>query len=226
MASIKECPACGAQNDVIFTNCIFCKSSLPRVEENSITNDELVMKASEWVGKSSELMLVIQGPDANEWTGKGIVKMMQAEIIGNAEKYLSLLQIRSTSNPALSVTYLGLRDKLDKNTKIGNKKKFTLPLVLLGLFIVLGFLITLGISSDKNSYNEYQERLDNFENQIEAAIKEKNYEYALILIEKLVWTHELNLTKNQKKAEAYDHKRKELKETILILKKDNQNGDN
>jgi hypothetical protein len=226
MASIKECPSCGAQNDVIFTNCMFCKSSLPRVDENSITNDELVMKASEWVGKSSEPMLIMQGPHANEWTGKGIVKMMQAEIIGNAEKYLNLLQIRATSNPTLSITYLGLRDKLDKNVKSGKKKKYILPLILVSIFIAIGLIITLGISSEKDSDTAYQERLDSYENQIEIAIKEKNYDYALILIEKLVWTHELNYPKNQKKAESYTDKRKELKDIVSTLKKENQNGNN
>ena len=226
MSSIKECSSCGAQNDVIFTNCMFCKTSLPTVDVNSITNDELVMKASEWVGKSSEPMLVMQGPDANEWTGKGIVKMMQAEIIGNAEKYLNLLEVRATSNPTLKVTYQGLRDKLEKNSKSGSKKKI-LQIVL----PILGFvLLMVGISFmakfENDDENKYQEKLDKVEIQIDEALKEKNYDYALILIEKLVWDYELRKTQNQKKAETYDRKRESLKETVISLKKENQDGNN
>lgn len=224
MAATKECPSCGAQNDVIFTNCMFCKTSLPKVDENAITNDELVMKASEWVGKSSEPMLVMQGPNANEWTGKGIVKMMQAEIIGNAEKYLNLLAVRATSNPTLSVTYQGLRDKLDKNSKSGSKKKvlgIVLPIIAL---IIIGIFIGIMASNEIDAENKYQEKLEKVEIQIDEALKDENYDYALILIEKLVWDHEPN--KNQSKVEAYDKKRKGLKETVLTLKKESINGNN
>lgn len=226
MAATKECPSCGAQNDVIFTNCMFCKTSLPTVDENAITNDELVMKAGEWVGKSSEPMLVMQGPDANEWTGKGIVRMMQAEIIGNAEKYLNLLAVRATSNPTLSVTYQGLRDKLDKNSKSGSKKNvLRIALPILGLVLLMVFVL-FRASGEGDAKNAYQEKLEKVEIQIDEALKDKNYDYALILIEKLVWTHELNYASNQKKAEAYDKKRKELKETVLTLKKESTNGNN
>lgn len=226
MAATKECPSCGAQNDVIFTNCMFCKTSLPKVDENSITNDDLVMKASEWVGKSSEPMLVMQGPNANEWTGKGIVKMMQAEIIGNAEKYLNLLAVRATSNPTLAVTYQGLRDKLDKNSKSGSKKKvLRIALPILGFVLLMVFVLFMA-SGEGDAENAYQEKLEKVEIQIDEALKDKNYDYALILIEKLVWTHELNYPSNQKKAEAYDKKRKELKETVLTLKKESTNGNN
>jgi len=50
MASIKECSSCGAQNDVIFTNCMFCNTSLPIVDENSITNNELISYESKRMG--------------------------------------------------------------------------------------------------------------------------------------------------------------------------------
>lgn len=186
MASIKECSSCGAQNDVIFTNCMFCNTSLPIVDENSITNDELVMKASEWVGKSSEPMLVIQGPEANEWTGKGTVRMMQAEIIGNAEKYLNLLEIRAITNPTLSVTYKGLRDKLAKNSDSGSKKKvLRWVYLIIGLVVLMTFVIIMA-SGEKDAENSYQEKLNKVEIQIDEALKEKNYDYALVLIDKLV----------------------------------------
>tara|TARA_Y100000385_G_C12931041_1_gene566778 strand:+ start:179 stop:859 length:681 start_codon:yes stop_codon:yes gene_type:complete len=226
MPATKECFSCGAQNDVIFTNCVFCKTSLPTLDDNSLTNDELVMKSSEWIGKSSEPMLVMQGPNANEWTGKGIVRMMQAEIIGNAEKYLNLLEIRATSNPTLKVTYQGLRDKLDKNSKSGSKKKvMQIALPFLVVVLITGMIFYMA-SVENDDEIKYQEKLDKVEIQIEDALKEKNYDYSLILIEKLVWDHEIRLEQNQKKAESYDRKRESLKETVLTLKKKNQDGNN
>lgn len=211
MSATKECPSCGAQNDVIFTNCIFCKTALPTNDVNSITNDELVMKASEWVGKSSTPILVIQSSNANEWTGKGIVRMMNAEIVANAEKYLNLLEIRATSNPTLKVTHEGLRDKLEKNSKSLSKKKVrTLGGFILAV-VILGFIISIGASFENDAANAYQEKLDKIESQIDEAIKEKNYDYALILIEKIVWNHELNLLENQKKLNHTIEKERNLK---------------
>ena len=40
--------------------------------------------------------------------------------------------------------------------------------------------------------NDAQTKLDNIELQIEEAIKEKNYDYALVLVEKLNSTHDLH----------------------------------
>lgn len=224
MVATKECPTCGAQNDSIFTNCVFCKTSLPKEDENSITNDELVMKASEWVGKSSEPYLVITSPNANQWTGKGTIRMMQAEVTGNAEKYLTLLEIRATSNPTLAIIHQSLRNKLDKNSKSGSKKKvLNIVIPLLILVAIIGFSLFMASQENSKEYT-YQENLDKVEMQIEEAIKDKNYDYALILIEKLVWTHKLNYKENQKRADVYDKKRKELKKTITTLKNENHNG--
>jgi hypothetical protein len=230
MTATKECSSCGAHNDVIFTNCLFCKNSLPKVDENAITNEDLVMKASEWVGRSSELVLEIQNPNKNFWTGKGIVRMKQSEVIGNAEKYLNLLAIRATSNPTLSITYNGLKDKLDKNSKSSYRKYIlkgvlgiVLPIVgFLGLFYIIGY----EMDAEREAENRYQEKLEKVEIQINEALKDKNYNYALILIENLVWDYKLNYPENKKKAEAYDRKRKELKETVSTFKKESKNGNN
>jgi hypothetical protein len=229
MAATKECPSCGSQNDVIFTNCMFCKTSLPFLDLNSISNDELVMKASEWVGRSSESFFILKSPDANEWSGKGIVRIMQAEILGNAEKYLNLLGVRATTNPTLSIIYQGLNHKLEKYSRDA-KRKQKLPLFILGggFFIMFGIvaLVTLNPPPVDESKVNFQDKLDKIEIQIDEAVREKNYDYALVLIERLVWDYDLGSTSNQKKAEAYDKKRKELKDAVLNQKKIYQNGNN
>lgn len=218
MTATKECTSCGSQNDVIFTNCIFCKTALPQVDQNSISNEDLIMKASEWVGKSSEPMLVIEGPDKNEWTGKGIVKIMQAEIIGNAEKYLNLLAVRAMTNPTLAITYQDLKIKLEKNSKSGSKKKvlrIVFPIILL---VVLGIIIGIMSSKERNEEEKEINRLDKIELQINDAIKNKDYDNALILTDQLVWRWELQYEKSQRKALQYDKQRENLKQSILKFK--------
>jgi len=44
----KDCISCGAPNDIMFTNCVFCKTSLPVIDNDSISNDDLVMLTSDW----------------------------------------------------------------------------------------------------------------------------------------------------------------------------------
>jgi hypothetical protein len=228
MAATKECPSCGAQNDVIFTNCIFCKSSLPQVDTNSITNDELVMKASEWVGKSSEHILVIQGPNANEWTGKGIVRMMQGEIIGNAEKYLNLLSIRTTANPTLGVLYQNLRLTLDNNLKKAKSKK-RLPLIIgISIFFVIGIILTCAMVfdwDDKGGEKSEIQRLNDIELKIEKSMNTKDYDNALILTNQLNWNWEPQFDASKKRIEQYNLKREEYQTTINKLK-NNKNGNN
>ena len=71
MKATKECHSCGAPNDLLFSNCVFCKAPLP-LDENSLTNEELIMNASDWISKSTLQLLAIKGPNANQFTGKDI----------------------------------------------------------------------------------------------------------------------------------------------------------
>jgi len=142
MPATKECPSCGAQNDIIFTNCIYCKTALPNVDISSISNEDLVMNASEWIGKTNENFIIIKGPKANDWTGKDVVSMKHGEIIGNAEKYLNLIAVRASTNPALNSIYQDLKTKLETNSKRG-RTKLTKTLGGFALFFGLFTIIIL-----------------------------------------------------------------------------------
>ena len=163
MSATKVCPTCGAENDVIFTNCLYCKTSLPKVDMNSISNEDLIMNAGEWVGKARQHDYHIRRDDAdsNEWTGKGIhvIHIKNAEMVGNAEKYLSLIQVRSISNSNLLPLHESLRRQLVDNilfaskndplTKNRNQFKMVLIFgVILCLILPVLFLVSklLGIN--------------------------------------------------------------------------------
>ena len=216
----KDCTSCGAPNDLMFTNCVFCKDSLPITDNDSISNDDLVMLTSEWVSKSSEGLLIIESPKKNEWTGKGVVRMQPGEVWGNAEKYLNLLSVRSISNPTLSNLYIDLKSKFEKKKKTSKKNSPLIKLADIGLplFLLIGIILYFGISGESTELDLYQSKIDNIEVKIDKALQEQNYEYALLLIDQLVWDFKLNLNNNKLKAESYDKKRKNLKETIYKLK--------
>ena len=216
MSAGKECSGCGAKNDVIFTTCMFCKSPLPELNIESISTDDLLMNAGEWVGKSLESYILVKGPNANELTGKDIKRMESGEIVGNAEKYLSLLKIRATNNSTLMIEVQSLVDKLEKNqSKSKSKRKKTL-IGLASIAIILFTFIGIMAFFESSGGAKEQERLDNVELQINGAIKEKNYDYALILAESLTWNYEVN--KNEALVEQYIDKKNGYKDSIRPMK--------
>ena len=145
MSSTKVCPTCGAENDVIFTNCLYCKSSLPKVDPKSISNEDLIMNAGEWVGKARQhdYSIRINDQNANEWTGKGInfIKIKNADIVGNAEKYLSLIQIRAISNSNLLPLHESLRKQLIENKEFAIKNDPKTKLHKQGIYIMAMLII-------------------------------------------------------------------------------------
>ena len=150
MSATKTCSTCGAENDGISTNCLFCKTSLPRIDLNSLSNEELVLNAGEWVGKARQHDYVISKNDynANVWTGKGIhkIKVNNADMVGNAERYLSLLQIRAISNANLLPLYENLRRQLEENKAFAVKNNPSTQAVEKSgrIFLILFIVITIG----------------------------------------------------------------------------------
>lgn len=145
MNTTKNCKNCGADNDPLLSNCIFCKTPLPEVDINSISNEELILNAGEWVGKvGNDFEQMTE--NFNVWTGKGMIVISANQIEGLAQKYLSLLQVRSLNNQQLLMAYQDLKKEFDqKRSNIfykiggGNKKKGMVFSFLIILFII--FLI-------------------------------------------------------------------------------------
>jgi hypothetical protein len=221
MKTTKECPSCGAQNDIIFTNCIFCKTSLPQTDLNALSNDDLVMKASEWVAKTADSFLIVDNPNA-----KGLDKalggqkyMQRPELIGNAEKYINLLAVRSTSNPTLSVVYHDLKAKLDKNRKRISSTSKILIGVIVFITLMIIFFSNMINSHDKGIEKE-KERLETLVTQINTAISNKDYNAAEIFCAQLKWEYFDDYSSDDTKElqKTWDQKRVEMINTIRNLK--------
>ncbi|MFW6027047.1 MAG: hypothetical protein ACOCRX_11990 [Candidatus Woesearchaeota archaeon] len=145
MSKIKSCKNCGAENDLLFTNCQFCKSPHPEVDLKSISNEDLVTNAAEWVGRVGT-SYTVTSENANTWTGKGIRTYEAPENEGYAMKYLTLLQVRAATNPSLNGVYNSLKKDFDekKNSLLGkfgggDKKKgiaFISVFAILILFMI------------------------------------------------------------------------------------------
>jgi len=210
----KKCSSCAAINDIIFTNCSYCESPLPNIDIDAISTDDLIMKASEWVGNSSEHQITISGPNANAFTGKDIRQFQSGEIIGNAEKYLSLLKIRAKNNPTISVTVENLTDKLNRNTSSAINKKRKFYAVVAGFVIIVGIIVGFMASGESQEKDDAITKLDAVEEKIENAILNGKYDYALILVDKLTYTINLSIPSNKETSKQYDEKREGYKKSI------------
>ena len=134
----KKCTNCGNDNDPLLTNCLFCKSPLPVIDLDSISNEVLVMNAAEWIGKMKEGFYVAKASNANAWTGNGIKTVLKSEIQGYALKYLSLLEVRASTNNNLTNTVYRLREDYTKYEKtLPKNQKMALLLVAFIVFIIL-----------------------------------------------------------------------------------------
>jgi len=232
ISATKECPSCGAQNDVIFTNCMFCKTALPNVDINAISNDELVLKASEWVGKldgidkTHGLKINLESSTGlNKFFGERDYKYIAySEVVGFAEKYLSLLEIRSHNNETLKIAVGGLRQRFNHNSIDATKRKKRFWLIYAIVSIALFGVIFIGVSGESSKEKELYAKLDFIEQKIESAILEKNYDFALTQVEKLYWT--FNPTSHDEEVKQYEKKRENYKKLIMKLMKDAENADN
>lgn len=129
----KKCTNCGNDNDPLLTNCLFCKSPLPVIDLESIPNEVLVMNASEWIGKLKEGWF-----NAKPAHGRGRM-VTKAEIQGNALRYLSLLEIRASTNINLVNTVNNLREDYKKYEKtIPSNQKMAIGIFL---FIILSWVV-------------------------------------------------------------------------------------
>lgn len=192
MSATKKCTNCGADNDLIFTNCQFCKSPLPSTDANSISNEDLITNAGEWVGKVGN-SYTVTAENANTWTGKGFRTFESSEIEGYALKYLSLLQVRASTNISLQIVHDSLRKEFDakRNSLIskigGGDKKKAMLFIFLAAIVIFG-LIMLIIPGEPDDNEVEIQRLENIEKQVVESVESKNYDKALLLLNSMEYS--------------------------------------
>ncbi len=222
MSSGKQCPNCGADNDLLFTNCQFCKTGLPTIDVNSISNEDLLQNAAEWVAKMG-MPFSVSGPNANQWTGKDIRHYQVNEIAGIALKYLTLLQIRSKNNTELLQTYQELKHLHNSKTsgfftKIGGGNKMLGGLLLFFLvYLITSFAWCTNQCSSDSTYDTEIKRLKSLEQQVVEKTSNKEYDNALILLNgmeySIHWSNSDSLEVNawRRKKEGYLNTIRELR---------------
>lgn len=209
MKTNKECKNCGAENDLLFTNCLFCKTPLPNVDVSSLSNEELIRSTAKWIGYLREESLTLYGLNPNRITGKDITVLKRGQLEGNAREYLTLLKVRSLSSTELLGIYEGLSAEFEKNknfeTEEAKRKKSTTTFLknskfgCLGIFVfsvIFPLLLLPFINVDNNRENEIRIneelqtditilKLESDEKEVLQLIELKEYNKALLLLNKI-----------------------------------------
>jgi hypothetical protein len=138
MSAENNCPSCGAPNEIIFTKCAYCQTPLKRFDMKLISNEELIAKAAEWIGRYTSAQGFFSGfnsykPQNSNITAltdnfkvplmtlKGFGKM--GETKANAQKYLTILAMRAAIDPSLVFIYQDLKMNFDEKVKSSARKK-------------------------------------------------------------------------------------------------------
>jgi len=135
----KRCANCGNDNDPLLTNCIFCKSPLPVIDLASISNEQLVMNAGQWIGKLKDGFYTVRTHKRTSFIDNNVIAIRKAEIQGYALQYLSLIQVRAVSNTNLNNIYNDLKVQYDIG--VSSDDKPTKAMKKIGLFYLIGFIL-------------------------------------------------------------------------------------
>lgn len=162
----EKCPNCGFDNnDIIMAHCAICTKPLSKIKIESISDEDIVLSAGEWIGKVGDkhyqttndfniwksaflknkyLGLKIGGPD------KGIFEISKEEVSRIASKYLEILRIRAEKNAALKPVYDNLLKEYDSKNKslisrFGGQKRLMLILLIVFIFFLILFPIIMVI---------------------------------------------------------------------------------
>jgi hypothetical protein len=154
----------------------------------------------------------------NELKGLYSLSETQAEEIENKvkAKYPDIVEKDTTVAPA-PAQQSGALDELygilEENKK-SLKKSLSENIGWIAISIIIfGFIAIMAIREVAGG-NDEQIKLDNIELQIEEAMKDKNYDHALVLVEKLTWTYEINKIGYSELVIEYEKKRNGYRTTI------------
>jgi hypothetical protein len=143
-----NCGKCGAPNDPLMVNCIYCKAQLPETDKSKISNEELLANAAEWVGKSSMIAMSLPPQPGVKVGLLTDTTIRNEQICALAERYLTILAVRAEGSPVVANQLRILESRLKENRKLPRKKFLTIMGVLLLIITILMSLLFFFEDSD------------------------------------------------------------------------------
>lgn len=171
----EQCPKCGAPREPILSQCAFCKTAFPDKEFKQMSDEELIGNATEWVGRCK---LKFYYPESGKSVFSVPKMLLNEDIQAIAQKYIDLLEIRSSTSAVLSGHVSVLKTRLDQNVKY---QKQNYRFIVIGIFMFL--FIGIGALSVTAIFNSISK--DRTEKQIQQYIESGELDKAELLIPEL-----------------------------------------
>jgi hypothetical protein len=145
----------------------------------------------------------------NAWIAKGRQALAKASIFLNNED--DIKEFLSTSSARFE-SAASERRPIDRDW-------IWIVASLIGSALLVFLIITWDNADDNEArMKEDIEKLGQIEKKIDDAVSRKDFDQALVLAEKLVWTHDLDSEEGDMLQKQYKQKRESLKHTILKLR--------
>jgi len=115
------CGSCGANNDSLLTTCLYCESSLVPPKLDQVSDEDLITEGGKWIGRitASHYASAYDESKCIEITENNVnIELSRAEVDSNTNKYISIIQARSLSNPNMK----HMLETFKKDIEIAEKK--------------------------------------------------------------------------------------------------------
>ena len=231
----KTCKQCGAENDLILSNCKNCNSSLPRIELDTIPEEQLLNNCSYWLAKLESLkdfdsyFSAKSAEDISKQALFGALTKLTtsgpslSEVIGSTDKYIRALAVRAQSSLELATHIQEFKERQKvalAGIEANRRKKSLLAVIIVPAALVLlpalgwaVFHFTIGAEMQKSSAEET--RLNVVIGKAEQAIARGDMKAAKFFVSQIKWEAiDLNDKIPSDKAKAWDEKRAAMLKAI------------
>jgi len=222
--TVENCGKCGAAIEPIMSNCMFCGAPTRSRDHDSMSDEQLIMRASEWIGKISDGIVHLEAPNANHFTGKGIKALNKGEIAGIAAQYLNVLHIRARRNTVIAPMVASLDSQYAKN-KRSMPKNYKMLLGAGVLMILMLVASEMNLNSHERKINNAVATLSSLEVRIQDAVTSHDFAAARTLVVQLDWPNaEGHAETDEIWSNKHAEKRRAYLETIARLEQELQRG--
>lgn len=189
----KICSACGAELDPIFDYCLFCHTPLPQSDYEQLSNEELIARAGEWLGKAKGEKVIIQR--INKAGEISYVELPINEAWGNAERYIGLLNYRASRNPALLPVVQAL-EQVHKKThswsmlESGGVMAISVCAMIAIAYVAIFFLVSTTLRLENQHKIEESKRMTALVSKVDSCLTVGNPKLAEYYANQIVWQAE------------------------------------
>ena len=165
----KSCESCGAKNNLMATNCMYCGSLLPGidVEEKTDELEELIQQCSTWIGRYeamvSDYTSLNDAKQVDSMSGQpifgavfektlGAGAVSYSKTLGSVRKYLDILEVKASGRAALRSKVQEYKERFSRAQQQEKKTRKKGRKLIIGLVLALILFILFCLMMSKAGF--------------------------------------------------------------------------